>query len=78
MAPVQEKPRTLIALAQQAGTFSMFLDALQKAGLTRMLQGRGPYTIFAPDDSAFQRLPKGALKSMMKVGNRGTLTERLG
>ena len=48
------------------GNFKTLLIALDKAGLTNTLKGTGPFTIFAPDDAAFAKLPPGVLDALMK------------
>ena len=56
----------LILTAEQAGSFKIFLNAIKTAGLTQKLYEAGPYTIFAPDDHAFSRLPDGEWASISK------------
>jgi len=56
----------------QAGAFSMFLKAVKIAGLKDMLSGEGPYTVFAPTDDAFTKLPKGMMKTMFDTENPDT------
>ncbi len=46
--------------------FSTLVTAVKTAGLVETLQGPGPFTVFAPDDAAFSKLPKGALDSLLK------------
>lgn len=60
----------LIMTAQQAGSFKIFLSAIKTAGLTQTLYESGPYTIFAPDDHAFSRLPDGEWASISKNKTR--------
>jgi hypothetical protein len=48
--------------------------ALKAAGLVDALQGKGPFTVFAPTDKAFKRLPKGTLENLLKPENRKLLT----
>lgn len=49
--------KDIIETAEDAGTFSYFLEAVRNAGLVRTLSEPGPYTIFVPWDEAFRRLP---------------------
>jgi uncharacterized surface protein with fasciclin (FAS1) repeats len=63
--PVVES-KTLIETAQAAGNFNTLLKALDAAGLTDTLKGAGPYTLFAPTDDAFAKLPPGTLDGWMK------------
>lgn len=52
--------------AQNAGSFNTWLKAMEKAGLTNLLDGSTRYTVLAPTDDAFAKLPSGALDSLMK------------
>ena len=49
-----------------AGRFTMMLRAISAAGLTQTLRGKGPFTIFAPNDAAFEKLPKTTVDSLFK------------
>jgi uncharacterized surface protein with fasciclin (FAS1) repeats len=55
------------------GQFKTLATALQAAGLVGTLKGRGPFTVFAPTDAAFSRLPPGALNSLLRPENRHQL-----
>ncbi len=55
----------VIDVAMANPRLSTFVKAVQSAGLVDTLKGAGPFTIFAPDNAAFKKLPKGALKSLM-------------
>jgi len=48
------------------GNFGTLVTAIKTAGLARTLKGPGPYTVFAPDDEAFGKLPKGTLDGLLK------------
>ncbi len=52
---------TVIDVAKQSGSFATLLTAVEKAGLTGLLEGDGPFTLFAPNEAAFADLPDGAL-----------------
>lgn len=52
--------------AKQAGQFSKLTAAVEAAGLEDTLKSGGPYTIFAPDDAAFEKLPPGTLESLLE------------
>ena len=73
MQPKTSGPATEVALqtiletANEAGTFTTLMTALRKAGLFETLEGRGPFTVFAPPDEAFSALPKGALNELLKA-----------
>jgi uncharacterized surface protein with fasciclin (FAS1) repeats len=56
----------IIETARKAGSFKTLLAALEAADLTGTLQGKGPFTVFAPTDDAFAKLPKGALEDLIK------------
>ena len=55
----------LIQAAKAAGGFNTFLGMAQRAGLTSILEGAGPYTIFAPTDEAFAKIPRSARDKLM-------------
>jgi len=56
---------SVIAVAKRAGEFGTLLSAVDAAGLTGLLEGEGPYTLFAPTDAAFEELPEGALQELL-------------
>ncbi len=56
----------IIETALAAGSFKTLAKAVQVAGLVDTLKGEGPFTVFAPTDDAFDRLPKGALAALLK------------
>lgn len=56
---------TLLDVAKSAGTFATLLKAIEAAGLTETFQGPGPYTLFAPTDEAFAKLPKERLDALL-------------
>jgi uncharacterized surface protein with fasciclin (FAS1) repeats len=58
--------KNIVDTAIEAGNFTKLLAGLKAAGLTDTLKGRGPFTIFAPTDEAFQKLPSGALEALLK------------
>lgn len=60
------KKADIVATATSAGNFTTLTKALQTAGLTKTLQGKGPFTVFAPTDDAFAKLPQGELDALMK------------
>ena len=55
----------LVTVATEAGSFSTLLKAVEAAGLVEVLQGEGPFTVFAPTDEAFAKLPAGALDALL-------------
>ncbi len=66
---------TIIGTAREAGGFSTLLAAVDAAGLTKTLQGAGPFTVFAPSDDAFAALPEGTVDGLLE--DLDTLTQVL-
>jgi uncharacterized surface protein with fasciclin (FAS1) repeats len=56
----------IIETAKAAGSFTTLATAIDAAGLTETLKGKGPFTVFAPTDEAFAKLPKGTLDALLK------------
>jgi uncharacterized surface protein with fasciclin (FAS1) repeats len=67
----------IVVTAQQAGVFNTLLAALNAADLTATLQGPGPFTVFAPTDAAFNRLPPGTVQFLLLPENKPLLTSIL-
>ncbi len=67
-------PRDLVAVATEAGSFKTLAAAAQAAGLIDTLKSGGPFTIFAPTDEAFAKLPAGTIDELLKPQNREQLT----
>jgi hypothetical protein len=67
------KEKDLIAVASGAGSFSTLVEAVKAAGLEETLQGSGPFTVFAPGDDAFAKLPKGTDEDLLKPENKEKL-----
>lgn len=67
----------IVETAANAGTFQTLLAAAEAAGLAETLAGDGPFTVFAPTDEAFAKLPEGTVESLLKPENKGTLTNIL-
>jgi len=64
-------------IAQNARTFGTLLAAVKAAGLVDVLSGEGPFTVFAPTDDAFAKLPEGTVESLLKPENKGKLVDIL-
>ena len=64
----------LVDTAVQAGSFGTLVAAVQAAGLVETLKGPGPFTVFAPTDEAFAKLPAGTLEDLLKPENKAKLT----
>jgi uncharacterized surface protein with fasciclin (FAS1) repeats len=56
----------IVAVAANAGQFNTLIAAVKAAGLVETLQGAGPFTVFAPTDAAFAKLPKGTVEALLK------------
>ena len=69
---------TVISVARGQGSFMTLLKAIDTAGLTEALMGKGPFTVFAPTDDAFGALEDGAVEDLLKPGNRDLLKALLG
>jgi uncharacterized surface protein with fasciclin (FAS1) repeats len=67
----------IVETTKKAGSFKTFIKALQSTKLMETLDSGGPYTVFAPTDAAFAKLPKGQLNELMKPQNQGKLTKIL-
>jgi len=65
--------KDIVDTAVAAGTFNTLATALQAAGLADTLKGRGPFTVFAPTDEAFSKLPAGTVESLLKPENKEKL-----
>lgn len=65
-APAFAQPKDIVDTAVAAGTFKTLAAALEAAGLVQQLKGPGPYTVFAPTDEAFAKIPKADLDALMK------------
>jgi uncharacterized surface protein with fasciclin (FAS1) repeats len=69
--------KTLLALAESDGSFTILTKAIKAAGLTEALQGKDNLTIFAPTDAAFAELPKDAVEDLLKPENKEVLVKVL-
>ncbi|MEG3848856.1 fasciclin domain-containing protein [Microcoleus sp. herbarium19] len=76
--PVQTaQAKDIVAIASGDAQFKTLTKALGAAGLVTTLQGKGPFTVFAPTDAAFAALPKGTLDDLLKPANKAKLTKIL-
>ncbi len=57
--------KTIVQLAVEAGNFNTLVAAVKAAGLAETLQSEGPYTVFAPTDAAFAKLPAGTVEALL-------------
>ena len=69
-----EKQFDIVETALSAGNFSTLAAALGAAGLIEALRGEGPFTVFAPTDDAFAKIPAPALNDLLQPENREKLT----
>lgn len=67
----------IVDTAVAAGDFNTLAAALKAAGLVETLKGPGPFTVFAPTDAAFAKLPAGTVESLLKPENKAQLTSIL-
>jgi uncharacterized surface protein with fasciclin (FAS1) repeats len=68
---------TIVDVASANGSFKTLVAAIKAAGLVDTLSGQGPFTVFAPTDKAFNALPKGTLRKLLKPENKDTLVKIL-
>lgn len=69
----EDKGADIVDTAISAGQFTTLAKALQAAGLVETLKGSGPFTVFAPTDAAFAKLPAGTVESLLKPENKEKL-----
>ena len=67
----------IVTIAVGAGSFKTLVAALQAAGLVDTLKGPGPFTVFAPTDDAFAKLPAGTVEDLLKPANKDKLVKIL-
>lgn len=60
-----DKPKTIVDVAVEAGSFGTLVTAVKAAGLVETLSGPGPFTVFAPTDAAFAKIPKATLDALL-------------
>ena len=75
LTAVVAKPaaKDIVDTAVGAGSFKTLVAAVQAAGLVDTLKGKGPFTVFAPTDEAFAKLPKGTVETLLKPENKAKL-----
>ncbi len=73
-ARLQAQSQDIVDTAVAAGSFKTLATALKAAGLIDTLKGKGPFTVFAPTDEAFAKLPKGTVEDLLKPENKAKLT----
>ncbi len=68
-----DAPGTIVDVAVSAGSFKTLVAAAKAAGLVDTLSGKGPFTVFAPTDAAFAKLPSGTVETLLKPENKEKL-----
>jgi len=72
-----EVDKDIVDTAVAAGKFETLAAALKAAGLVETLKGKGPFTVFAPTDEAFAKLPEGTVETLLKPENKEKLVKVL-
>lgn len=67
------KAKDIVGVAIEAGSFKTLVAAVKAADLVETLQGPGPFTVFAPTDEAFAKLPSGTVENLLKPENKARL-----
>lgn len=70
---VAAKAADIVDTAMSAGQFETLVAAVKAAGLVDTLKGEGPFTVFAPTDEAFAKLPAGTVEDLLKPENKDQL-----
>ena len=73
LGAVTAKAADIVDTAVSAGQFETLVAAVQAAGLVETLRGEGPFTVFAPTDEAFAKLPAGTVEDLLKPENKDQL-----
>jgi len=76
-APKKDAPKDIVDTAVGAGSFKTLAAALTAAGLVETLKSKGPFTVFAPTDEAFAKLPAGTIDTLLKPENKKQLANIL-
>lgn len=71
------KKKDIVDTAVKAGSFTVLVAAVKAAGLVDTLKGDGPFTVFAPTDEAFAKLPEGTIETLLKPENKQMLADIL-
>lgn len=70
----EQEAKTIVDVAAGSSDFSTLVAAVKAAGLVDTLEGDGPFTVFAPTNEAFEKLPDGTVESLLKPENKDKLT----
>jgi uncharacterized surface protein with fasciclin (FAS1) repeats len=77
LAAMHGDSKTIVETAAEAGQFETLVAAVDAAGLTETLEGEGPFTVFAPTDAAFAKLPEGTVETLLQPENKDRLVQIL-
>jgi len=77
IASAAEAKKDIVDTAVAAGSFKTLVAAVKAAGLVDTLKGDGPFTVFAPTDEAFAKLPEGTVEALLKPENKAKLVDIL-
>ncbi|MDI9239104.1 fasciclin domain-containing protein [Lysobacter sp. LF1] len=77
MTNTSTNTKNLVDTAAADGSFKTFGKAIERAGMSDTLRGVGPFTVFAPTDAAFEKLPDGKLEALFKPENKEELVSLL-
>jgi len=69
--------KNIVENAMNSKDHTTLVAAVKAAGLVETLEGKGPYTVFAPTNEAFEKLPKGTVETLLKPENKAQLTKVL-
>src|SRR6185369_6504373 len=69
--------KNIVENASKSKDHTTLVAAVKAAGLVETLSGKGPFTVFAPTNEAFEKLPAGTVDTLLKPENKGTLTKVL-
>lgn len=73
----KKERKDIVDTAVAAGSFKTLAAALEAGGLVETLKGKGPFTVFAPTDEAFAKLPEGTVETLLKPENKAKLVDIL-
>lgn len=77
MGSMPKDSKDIVGIAVGSADHTTLVAALKAAGLVATLQGKGPFTVFAPTNEAFAALPAGTVENLLKPENKATLTKIL-
>lgn len=77
ISAAQAASKDIVDVAAGAGKFNTLVTAVKAAGLVDTLKSKGPFTVFAPTDEAFAKLPAGTVETLLKPENKAQLVKIL-